>query len=184
MKKVEIFIGSPRKHGNTAFLSTLLSEQLRENNLLVGSASFLYDYEINPCTDCRFCKKGELRCVIDDGGKVLSVKMEEADVMVFGTPIYWSGPTATMKLLIDRLRPYYASKRLQGKKAALILPAADGAADCDLTITMFKRIFKALGIEYIDALTVKAYDIGDIAKSDESMKTVEKLAQQIGKAFD
>ena len=43
--------------------------------------------------------------------------MDEADIIIFGTPNYWYGPTAKMKLLIDRMRPYIANEKLNGKKA-------------------------------------------------------------------
>ena len=84
-----------------------------------------------------------------------------------------------MKLLIDRLRPYYGNKRLKGKKAALILPAGTGEADCDLTIEMFKRSFDALGIEYLGAVTSKASDIGDTEKDQRAIGQIKQLASRI-----
>jgi multimeric flavodoxin WrbA len=178
MQTIEIIIGSPRKNGNTAFLANQL-KQLIIPEKASSNISFLYNYEIKPCIDCRGCKKGELSCTISDGASTLYEKIEKADFLVFGTPIYWFGPTATMKLFIDRLRPYYVNKKLKGKKAALILPAGSGPSDCDLTIEMFKRTFNALGIEYIDALTVEAYDIGDLTENRLVIESVAKLANKL-----
>ncbi|MGD9365976.1 MAG: NAD(P)H-dependent oxidoreductase [Desulfobacteraceae bacterium] len=45
--------------------------------------------------------------------------MDEADLIIFGTPNYWYGPTAKMKLLIDRMRPYVTNEKLKGKKQLL-----------------------------------------------------------------
>ena len=106
-------------------------------------------------------------------------KMEQSDILIFGTPIYWFGPSAQMKLLIDRLRPYYGNKKLKWKKAALILPAGTGEADCDLTIEMFKRTFDALGIEYLVAVTSEAYDAGESEKDQKALDQVEHMANLI-----
>lgn len=157
--KAEILIGSPRKNGNTATMAKVLANELLSKSVDVNT-TFLYDYEIKPCTDCRGCKKSDLVCVLKDDYALLSERLESANILVFGTPIYWYGPTAKIKLLIDRFRPYFTSKKLQGKKAVLLLPAGD----CDLTIEMFRRVFETLGIEYLGAVTSKSYDIGDAVK--------------------
>jgi len=49
-------------------------------------------------------------------------KLDAADALVFGTPVYRYGPTAKMKLLIDRLHPYVANRRLNGKKGTSSSP--------------------------------------------------------------
>jgi multimeric flavodoxin WrbA len=176
--KAEILIGSPRKNGNTATMAKELANELLSRSVDVN-IPFLYDYEIKPCTDCRGCKKGDLTCVLKDDYSLLCQRMEGADIIVFGTPIYWYGPTAKTKLLIDRFRPYFSSKKLHGKKAALLLPAGDGASDCDLTIEMFRRVFETLGIDYLGAVTSKSYNIGDAEKDPDLHNNIGKLIQRI-----
>lgn len=177
MRKIQIIVGSPRIKGNTSYLAQQLTNGLSEK--LLSETNFLGKLKINPCIDCRNCKKGDFTCSVNDDMQDIYKKMEESDVLIFGTPIYWFGPSAQMKLLIDRLRPYYGNKRLNGKRAALILPAGNGEGDCDLTIEMFKRTFAALGIKYLGAVTSKAYDMGDAAKDKQSMELVKQLVNQI-----
>jgi len=177
MSNIQIFIGSPRKKGNTFYLSQKFRNFLSEK--LQSEINFLYDSEIQPCIDCRNCKKGNLVCTVKDDMESLYEKMNQSSVLIFATPIYWFGPSAQTKLLIDRLRPYYGNKRLKGKKAALILPAGTGEADCDLTIEMFKRSFDALGIEYLGAVTSKSYDIGDAEKDHKALNEIQQLAARI-----
>ena len=110
---------------------------------------------------------------------VLYKNMEWADVIIFGTPIYWFGPTAQTKLMIDRFRPYFVNKKLHGKRAALILPAGSGEGDCDITIEQFKRVFKALGVVLIDVLTLEAYDLGDAEEQIRKHDFVRDLAEKI-----
>jgi len=176
--KVAIFTGSPRSNGNTAAMAESLAKVL--NKYEVDSEVIdLYRHHINPCLDCRECKVEEMKCAQKDGMTLLYEKLEWADVLVFGTPIYWFGPSAQTKLLIDRFRPYFANKKLYGKKAALLLPAGSGIGDCDLTITQFKRVFKALGIKYIDAIGIQAYNVDD-AKNDKQMGgLIEALVEKI-----
>ena len=113
--KVLGLIGSPRKHSNTDLLVSKILEGASANNNQTEKL-YLYGLNISPCLDCRGCKKGNFRCVVDDDMQILYPKLEDADVIVFGTPLYWYGPTGKMKLMIDRLRPFSASKKLKGKK--------------------------------------------------------------------
>jgi multimeric flavodoxin WrbA len=78
---------------------------------------------------------------------VLYPKLEEANVIVFGTPLYWYGPSAKMKLLLDRLRPYIASKKLKGKRAVLIVPSEEGADACNHNVGIFNMSIKYLEME-------------------------------------
>ena len=178
MIKIAILIGSPRKKGNTFLLANKLVEKLNKEKLS-SEISFLYDFQIKPCIDCRACKKDDLECILDDDMNDLYSKMEDAEILIIGTPIYWFAPSAKTKLFIDRLRPYYANKKLSGKKAAILLPAGDGQSECDLTIDMFQRIFKALGITYLDAVTAKAYDVGEVHQDENAMLAVNNLAERI-----
>ena len=182
MKKIQLFVGSPRIKGNTSFLAQNLQSILSDK--FQTEISFLSELDVGPCTDCRNCKKGDLVCTVQDEMQWLYQKIDESDVIVFGTPIYWYSPTAQMKLLIDRLRPYYGNKRMKGKKAALILLAGSGETDCDLSIEMFKRIFEALGLEYLGAIKSKAYDIGDAEKDQKALLGIQQLAVKIKIALE
>jgi multimeric flavodoxin WrbA len=180
-KKVEIFIGSPRKNGNTSFLSAMMAKTLERSGVACGITR-LYEYNIKPCTDCRSCKTGDLECPVNDDMQALYRKMEEAGVLIFATPVYWYSVTATMKLLIDRLRPCFKNRRLAGKKAALLLPAGSGEGDCDLTSAMFRRIFETLGIKYCGALCVEAYDEGDLEGRPDLVGIVDDLILKLSLA--
>ena len=175
MKKLSILIGSPRKKGNSVFLSNELAIRVKEKFEI--DTIYLYGFNIEPCIDCRACKTGDLICVLKDQMNDLYEKLEKSDILVFATPIYWFGPTAQTKLLIDRFRPYFINKKLNGKKAALILPAGSGAGDCDLTIEMFKRIFNALEIEYLGVVTTESYNIGDAENDLPALNQLEELAK-------
>lgn len=180
MKKTLMMCGSPRKLGNASTMTGLLAESLNSNSDEIRKVH-LYDYEIKPCIDCRTCKKDNSICTIEDDMQLLYPQIEDADILIFATPIYWFSPTAKTKLMLDRLRPYFVNKKLNGKKSALLLPAGSGSGDCDLTIEMFKRIFEALKIDFIGTVTAEVYDIGDVNQNDEVKRQISELAQNIHK---
>ncbi|WP_212215936.1 flavodoxin family protein [Carboxylicivirga linearis] len=176
--QVAIFIGSPRKNGNTFAMANLLAEQLKDEEIDVDVFD-LYDHDIEPCIDCRECNKEQLICMQSDGMKKLYAKMEESDVLVFGTPVYWFGASGRTKLMIDRFKPYFVNKKLYGKKAALLLPSAVQIDERDLTIEQFRRLFKALGIEYLDAISMEAYEKGDVLKNENFHNLIIDLKDRI-----
>jgi len=61
----------------------------------------------------------------------------------------------------------------------LLLPAGSAPGDCDLTIEMFKRVFKTLQVEMVGVVTAKAYDEGDVLKDEVAMKQICELAHQV-----
>ncbi len=154
-------VGSPRKGGNTDIVVDRILAGANDSGHLTEKV-YLYELSISPCIDCRGCKKGSLQCLVNDDMKMLYPKLEEADVIVFGTPLYWYGPTGKMKLLIDRLRPYIASKKLKEKRAILVVPSEEGASVCNHLVATFELSFKYLEIGLINKILFTAYDKVDV----------------------
>jgi multimeric flavodoxin WrbA len=104
--KIIAFNGSPRKEWNTA---TLLQRALD------GAASqgaeteliHLYDLNYKGCISCFACKtiggKSYGRCVVQDDLADVFSKVEQADAIILGSPIYWGTVSGEMKSFMDRL---------------------------------------------------------------------------------
>lgn len=105
--------------------------------------------------------------------------MEEADLIIFGTHIYWYGPTAKMKLLIDRMRPFVENRKLRGKKAVVVSPSAEGPVACDPLLEMFRRMFEYLKMEFVGKVLVKAYEKGEIITNKKEMQKAYKLGASL-----
>ena len=58
--------------------------------------------EIKDCSGCGVCQNNGGICVIKDDMKLILDKMMDADVIVMGTPVYYSSMNGKMKTLIDR----------------------------------------------------------------------------------
>jgi multimeric flavodoxin WrbA len=176
--KILGLVGSPRKGGNT---DILVDEVLKGSakNKHTTEKIYLYSIDIAPCIDCRACKKGKLECVLKDGMQELYPKLEEADVIVFGTPLYWYGPSAKMKLLIDRLRPFVESKKLKGKQAVLVIPSEEGADACNHIVGMFNLSFKYLGMEIASVLLPKASEKAEVKQKPHILGEAMLLGKHI-----
>ena len=176
--KVLALIGSPRREGNTDLLVEQILEGCRAKGHMAEKV-FLYDYTISLCVDCRSCKKGDYVCCINDEMQRIYPLMEEADVMVFGTPVYWYGCTAKMKMLVDRMRPFVENKKLRGKRAVVVAPSAEGPKACGSLIEMFRLSFEYLGIEFVEKFCVKAYEKGEVRKNREEMTRAYQLGASL-----
>jgi len=109
--KVIAFNGSPRKEWNTALLL---------KSALEGAASrgaetelvHLYDLDYKGCTSCFACKlkggKSYGRCAMEDGLTPFLRKIETAQGILLGSPVYLGCATGAMRSLIERLVfPFY-----------------------------------------------------------------------------
>ena len=176
--KVLGLVGSPRREGNT----DLLVEQILEGSRAKGhevEKVLLYDYNISLCVDCRNCKKGDYVCCINDDMQQIYPLMEGADVIVFGTPVYWYGPTAKMKMLVDRMRPFVENKRLRGKRAVVVAPSAEGAGACGPMVEMFRLCFEHLGMDFVGDVCAKAYEKGEILRNREELERAYRLGASL-----
>ncbi len=176
--KILALIGSPRRGGNT----DLLVDQILRGCSSRGDGTEkvrLYDVEIEACLDCRRCKRGDHECALADGMREVYPKLDEADVIVFGTPIYWYGPTGKMKLFIDRLRPYIASEKLRGKAGAVVAPSEEGPGCCGPLMEMFRMSFDYLGMEFAGSILARAYEKGEVGEDAEEMNRAYELGRSL-----
>jgi len=172
-KKVLILSGSPVRDGNTVSLVEWFSEGCRSQGaeVEVVSAAFL-KYKSTGCTSCRACQKSDkYECVINDEAKPVLARMAQADVIVMATPLYFFGPSAQLKLVMDRMFSLYKwdneagtmKTPLKGKKLALL-----GSAYEDIGLDALEMPFaltaRYTGIEFHSFLVPDAGESGEIKK--------------------
>lgn len=104
--KTLIFNGSPRKNWNTH----KLLEAAKEGAEYAGSAAeliHLYDYQFHGCISCFACKrKGNSTnglCICRDEITDILKKVQTADVLIFGSPVYLHGATAQFRAFLERV---------------------------------------------------------------------------------
>ena len=104
--KIIAFNGSPRKGWNTG---TLLKKALEGASSQGAKTELIHLYDLNykGCISCFACKekggKSYGRCVIRDDLKPIFNKIETADALIFGSPIYLGNITGEMQSFLERL---------------------------------------------------------------------------------
>lgn len=176
--KVLALVGSPRKNGNTDLLVEKALDGARSRGHRVEKL-YLYDHRILPCIDCRKCKRSDFSCALADEMEGIFPALEKADAIIFATPVYWYGPTAKMKLLIDRLRPFIASRGLQGKLGLLVVPSEEGPACCGPLMQMFEMSFQYLGMNLAGYVLATAYERGEIRDRPEELERAYAMGASI-----
>jgi len=171
-------VGSPRKGGNTDLLVEEVLEGAGKNGHATSKV-YLHGRNIGPCVDCRGCKKEPHTCIVDDEMHEVYDVLDASDVVVFGTPVYWYGPTAQMKAVVDRLRPYFSNHRMAGKRAVLVAPAGDGPGDADLLVEFFRRVCTTLNVEFAGVVLGTAYDRGEILADREAMEAAATVGASL-----
>ncbi len=128
-KKILILNSSPRPNGNT---ESLVDEFIR------GAKDSGHDtikfnirqMNINPCLACEGCHTGKgTPCIQKDDMQKIYDVWDDADVIVFASPVYWMQMNAQMMLVRDRLYAKPAAQDKKKKEAVLILSSATPAED-------------------------------------------------------
>ncbi|MBW3015955.1 flavodoxin family protein [Candidatus Woesearchaeota archaeon] len=122
MTNVLVINGSVHKNGTTAKLMKKFLASSKEQGAKAKLIN-LSDYKINYCLGCysedpKLCKSS---CRQKDGMQNIYPELKKADIIVFGTPVYWFNMSGLMKTFIDRLTCMAASGyTLQGKIGAFL----------------------------------------------------------------
>ncbi|MEW6356223.1 MAG: flavodoxin family protein [Planctomycetota bacterium] len=184
-KKIVAFIGSPRKKGNT---DTLVTELLAAAEKAGATTEKIYlsDLNIKPCNACDSChKKDPPQCVIsDDDFAATADKMKAADVVVFGTPVYWWTVSSQCKPFMDRWYGLLDSKwnsPFKGKSAAVVVCCQDSGtkAMTDPIVHTFRESFSFLGIDLVDTVTATAHAKGEVAENKKAMAKAAEVGRKL-----
>ena len=118
-------VGSPRRQGNTETLVDAVLSGAAEAGAQVEKVC-LRDIKIGPCLACDACQRTGA-CAQKDDMAALLLKMQESEIWVLGTPVYWWGPTAQFKAFVDR---WHGAKqvRFRGRQVILVIPLDAGDA--------------------------------------------------------
>jgi multimeric flavodoxin WrbA len=112
-------VGSPRKNGNTEIL-------VKEALKVAAEAGWqtdiflLSEKEVAPCDACGACFKTGA-CVIKDDMDELYKLMDQADGIIFASPVYFGSVSAQCKAVMDRTFALLGKHSLTDKVAGAIV---------------------------------------------------------------
>lgn len=167
--KVVVLTGSPRKKGNSNYLAEQFAKGARD----AGHEVFVFDcakQKLSPCLACDHCGMNGDCAVKDDFSLILRPQLEQADMIVFASPIYYFGLSAQLKMAIDRF--YALNGKMHGKKSALLIAMADTA---DVTGSYAVDYYKGLAgyLKWKDEGIIVAkgvWSAGDVVKTSYAEK--------------
>lgn len=111
-KKLLILFGSPKREGNTARVVRQLVTEIPRNILIEEYSA--YDLKAKPCVDCGYCKTNR-GCAFHDLDSFFEA-FEEADYVVFATPVYNQSFPSPLKAVLERTQRYYNLRFAQNVK--------------------------------------------------------------------
>ena len=99
--KVLMLNGSPHPNGNTAAALEEMAKTFRQEGVEVEIIQ-VSSQPIRGCTGCGQCFRIG-KCVFDDLVNEVAAKLEEADGLVLGSPVYYASANATLRAFTQRL---------------------------------------------------------------------------------
>jgi multimeric flavodoxin WrbA len=179
--------GSPRKGGNTERVLSRVTGAAAEEGARVEVVQ-VRDLSLSPCREITACYRTG-RCPIKDDMRDLYPKLDAARVVILATPIFFYGPSAQIKMVIDRCQAFWARKYLvkekkpvpRGRGYVVAVGATQGEKLFDgvqLTATYF---FDVLDLDYTDDLLVRGVDdAGEVEDRPDVLERARNLGRQIG----
>ena len=171
--EILILNGSPRPKGNTAAMVAAYAEGARE----AGHKVTVIDVckkKIAGCLACEYCHtKGDGKCVQQDDMQEVYPPLEEAEMIVLASPIYYHSFTGQLQCTINRI--YALDKPKNLKKAALILSSGSNHVYCGAFYEYQQSFLNDLHLEDMGIFT--AY--GKENKSDEKLAELREAGRKL-----
>ncbi len=180
--KVVAFNGSPRVKGNTARSLEMVLEEIGKEGIETELVQ-LGGRKVFGCLACMKCwENKDRRCARrDDDMNLFIQKIEEAEGVLIGSPVYFSNVTPEVKSLIDRCG--YVSLAnggdiLRGKAGAAVVSARRAGSNFTYAaINFFFGISEMVipGSCYWN-MTLSG-DPGDVEKDEQGIRTFQVLGR-------
>ncbi len=177
MKKILILCGSGRRHGNSERLADAFINGATLHNEITKIT--LADKEIAPCCNCNYCQDNNGTCAIQDDMQEIITSLQNNDILVLCSPVYYLGFSAQLKTVIDRT---YAESAIGRKIQGTILLSVAGKKDSfvsDCMITAYQQLCTYLGFQNLGMISAKGFEnLNDIDNS-EILNDAYKLGTSI-----
>jgi multimeric flavodoxin WrbA len=184
MKKILGIMASPRRNGNTHILVSRMLEGA-ESEGARGDILFLNDLAIKECNGCHTCWEGK-ECSKNDDMNRIYPQIIESDAIIFGTPVYWYGPTALMKGFIDRFVYFNCPEnreKIKGKPAVLAIPfEEEDPQTAALLVSFFEKSLEFLEMNLIGTILVPGVTRkGEIKEKGAKLQEAYELGKRLAR---
>lgn len=180
-KNILVLTGSARIKGNSELLAEAFAKGARESGHTVNIFQS-GQKRMSGCLYCDGCWSNGKPCVVEDNFDQLWPLLEQADMLVFCSPLYWYNFSGHIKNAMDRLYAYSKKDKLRDlkiKEAMLLMcgeswfkKSFDGPAEAYRQMLGFKG-WKDRGRLFVTSV----HERGEIA-GNSSLKTAEKMGRE------
>jgi multimeric flavodoxin WrbA len=171
-------VGSPRRGGNT---ETLVDEVLSGAKEIGAEVSkiILNELKIGHCQGCNACaENGE--CQHDDDMNKINEEMSKSSVFVFGTPVYYWGPTGIFKTFHDRLLATSRKGFIKDKKIAFVVPLGGPESVARHTIGMLTDSVNYMNANIVGQIvTPRTMEKEDLMNKSDVLKNARELGKKL-----
>ena len=144
-QKVLLVNGSPHRNGNTFTALSEVAKTLEEEGIS-SEIVHIGNRPVQGCIGCYKCKEKGICVFQDETYLKLRGKLEAADGIIIGSPVYFGGPSGSLCALLDRL--FYSSGGLaQYKPAASVVVCRRGGATA--TFDRLNKYFTILNMPIV-----------------------------------
>lgn len=176
--RVLLLNGSPHIHGCTAYALAELAKTLNENEIETETIQ-IGSKDIRGCTSCGYCEAHQ-KCVFDDLVNEVAPKLEEADGLVIGSPVYYGSPNGSILSFCDRL--FYStghiSKHMKAGAAVVSCRRGGNTASFDA----LNKYFTISGMPVVSSTywnQVHGFTEKDVKKDLEGLQTMRNLGRNM-----
>lgn len=177
--KILMINGSPRRTGNTALALQALEKKLQADHEVELLQS--YSMTVTPCLACLECKKNDGFCVQRDDTNTMLQKINDAECIVFGTPVFWIGMSGQLKLFIDKFVARQNIFKQKPKKTVSVVVGGSGpkTRQYELIAEQFSGISNFLCWNHICSASFSAFGMGDIIKCPDFETKIQEIVTAI-----
>lgn len=175
--KITVLNGSPRANGNTATMAAEFAKGAAEAGHEVTTIH-VGGKKVAGCLGCGYCFTHNGNCVQKDDMTEIWEALNQTDLVVFASPIYWWEVTAQMKSVIDRLYAH-GSIGFHFNKIALLLDSASPGV-YDAPISMFQSICSYLNWENIRTICIPNMEDMNSMKNSPMLEEVYRFGRELG----
>nr|WP_319538178.1 flavodoxin family protein [uncultured Methanospirillum sp.] len=170
--KITTICGSNRKKGATRGILEAFESGLKDAGIpgVKTKKYSLSDVHLEPCKGCLKCKK-KGHCVIQDDFGKIAFRMIHSDLIVLGSPVYFSDVSSPVKALIDRTVSLWHTKQLKGKK--VIFAAATMESGAEHTLETLKLWAHDHEMNVVSTIEGIGEEVKDVLKSEKTTQGIK-----------
>lgn len=174
-----ILNGSPRHHGNTHAALQTMKGLLEDGNSV--EVLDVCNLNLSGCCACDSCKRNGGHCVCPDESDAVIQKIVQADAVIFGTPVYWWGMSAQLKMVVDKFYSQDSLFKTMSKKIGIVVVGANELENPQYRLIhdQFQCIAEYLHWDPACSLSFSAYEPGELMTRDGVLDQLKEACAAI-----